>query len=183
MVYAVACETVRRFEFALGRPIRWRVRPGSRRASPYHGRLRIFPHAFQQANAFYDPRLCAVLFGGESLLSFLHHPNFHFVKTDVTEPRAIRDALKKTPLFSSVPPEVWKKDWVVDCEPAGSGEEVLKYFTPYIYRVALSNRRLVRFMFMSFSSFRTGHICLSRSLDWRIPDEHENTSFGKMNCL
>lgn len=63
MVYAVACETVRRFEFALGRPIRWRVPPGSRRNSPYHGRLRIFPHAFQQANAFYDPKLCAVLFG------------------------------------------------------------------------------------------------------------------------
>jgi hypothetical protein len=63
MVYAVACESVRRFEFALGRPIRWRVPPSSRRNSPYHGRLRIFPHAFQQANAFYDPRLCAVLFG------------------------------------------------------------------------------------------------------------------------
>ena len=37
----------------------------------------------------------SLLFGGESMLSFLHHPNFHFVKSDVTEPRAIRDALKK----------------------------------------------------------------------------------------
>jgi len=36
-----------------------------------------------------------LLFGGESLVPFLHHPNFHFVKTDVTEPRAVRDALKK----------------------------------------------------------------------------------------
>ena len=36
-----------------------------------------------------------LLFGGESLVSFLQHPNFHFVKTDVTEPRAVRDALKK----------------------------------------------------------------------------------------
>jgi nucleoside-diphosphate-sugar epimerase len=35
-----------------------------------------------------------LLFGGESLVSFLHHPNFHFVKTDVTEKRAIKDALK-----------------------------------------------------------------------------------------
>jgi nucleoside-diphosphate-sugar epimerase len=34
-----------------------------------------------------------LLFGGESLLGFLQHPNFHFVKADVTEPRAIRDAL------------------------------------------------------------------------------------------
>ncbi len=38
--------------------------------------------------------LDSLLFGGESLLSFLHHPNFHFVKTDVTEPRAIKDSLK-----------------------------------------------------------------------------------------
>ncbi len=38
--------------------------------------------------------LDSLLFGGESLLSFLPHPNFHFVKADVTEPRAIKDALK-----------------------------------------------------------------------------------------
>jgi len=37
----------------------------------------------------------SLLFGGESLIAFLHHPNFHFVKADVTEPRAVRDALKK----------------------------------------------------------------------------------------
>ncbi len=35
-----------------------------------------------------------LLFGGESLLSFLHHPRFHFVKADVTEARAVRDALR-----------------------------------------------------------------------------------------
>jgi len=37
----------------------------------------------------------SLLFGGESLVSFLQHPNFHFVKADVTQPRAIRTALKK----------------------------------------------------------------------------------------
>ncbi|MGB7873922.1 MAG: NAD(P)-dependent oxidoreductase, partial [Anaerolineales bacterium] len=35
-----------------------------------------------------------LLFGGESLLGFLHHPNFHFVKADVTMPRAIRDNVR-----------------------------------------------------------------------------------------
>ena len=35
-----------------------------------------------------------LLFGGESLTPFLHHPDFHFVKADVTEPRAIREAVK-----------------------------------------------------------------------------------------
>lgn len=36
----------------------------------------------------------SLLFGGESLVPFLHHPNFHFVKADVTERRAIKDSLK-----------------------------------------------------------------------------------------
>ena len=36
----------------------------------------------------------SLLFGGESLIPFLHHPNFHFVKADVTEPRAVKDSLK-----------------------------------------------------------------------------------------
>ena len=35
-----------------------------------------------------------LLFGGESLLGFLHHPKFQFVKTNVTEPRAIRDNVR-----------------------------------------------------------------------------------------
>ncbi len=35
-----------------------------------------------------------LLFGGESLLGFLHHPNFNFVKTDVTESRAVRDNVR-----------------------------------------------------------------------------------------
>ncbi len=36
----------------------------------------------------------SLLFGGELLVPFLHHPNFHFVKADVTEPRAVKDALR-----------------------------------------------------------------------------------------
>jgi nucleoside-diphosphate-sugar epimerase len=39
--------------------------------------------------------LDSLLFGGEAIIPFLHHPNFHFVKADVTEPRAVRDSLKR----------------------------------------------------------------------------------------
>ncbi|HCB01503.1 MAG TPA: NAD(P)-dependent oxidoreductase [Anaerolineae bacterium] len=39
--------------------------------------------------------LDSLLFGGESIMPFMSHPNFHFVKADVTEPRAIRDSIKK----------------------------------------------------------------------------------------
>ena len=36
----------------------------------------------------------SLLFGGESIVPFLHHPCLHFVKSDVTEPRAIKDAVR-----------------------------------------------------------------------------------------
>ena len=39
--------------------------------------------------------LDSLLFGGESILPFMSHPNFLFIKSDVTEHRAIRDAVKK----------------------------------------------------------------------------------------
>ena len=36
-----------------------------------------------------------LLFGGESLLTFLSHPNFHFAKADVTEACSLRDSLPR----------------------------------------------------------------------------------------
>jgi hypothetical protein len=62
MVYAVATSTISRFEFALGRKIHWR-RDTSRKSSPCHNRLRLFPHAMQEANAYYDPSLRGIVFG------------------------------------------------------------------------------------------------------------------------
>ena len=39
--------------------------------------------------------LDSLLFGGESLVPFLYHPNFHFAKVDVAERRAVKDSLKE----------------------------------------------------------------------------------------
>jgi hypothetical protein len=55
-----------------------------------------------------------------------------------------RAALKKTDWYEQVPDGVWHQDWVVHCENVGSGEAALKYLAPYIFRVALSNRRIVK---------------------------------------
>ncbi|MBC8336055.1 MAG: NAD(P)-dependent oxidoreductase [Anaerolineales bacterium] len=41
--------------------------------------------------------LDALLFGGESLVANLAHPEFRFVKADVTQPRALLDALRDQP--------------------------------------------------------------------------------------
>jgi hypothetical protein len=53
MVYAVTMKVIENFEVALGRSI------------TFHGKrpLQIFPHAFSGANAFYDPKRHALLFG------------------------------------------------------------------------------------------------------------------------
>ena len=56
MVYAVGMKVIENFEQALGRRISFR----------YNQRLRIFPHAFHGANAFYEPDKMgppALLFG------------------------------------------------------------------------------------------------------------------------
>ncbi|MFQ6115784.1 MAG: transposase, partial [bacterium] len=54
-----------------------------------------------------------------------------------------RDSLKKTVLFGQVPRHVWQKDWVVHCKPVQDGTKALKYLAPYIYRVAITNNRIL----------------------------------------
>jgi hypothetical protein len=68
MVYAVAMTTIRNFELALGRPAIWASRLVSesgngQRQSVYVSRLRIYPHALREANAYYSPEKKALLFG------------------------------------------------------------------------------------------------------------------------
>jgi hypothetical protein len=55
-----------------------------------------------------------------------------------------RAALGQTSLASQVSARVWRKPWVVDCRPVGSGAAALKYLAPYIFRIALSNNRIER---------------------------------------
>jgi hypothetical protein len=55
-----------------------------------------------------------------------------------------RDALRSTELFDLVPAVVWEHDWVVHCKAVGTGETAFKYLAPYIFRVAISNSRLLK---------------------------------------
>ena len=67
MVYAVAMTTIDRFERALGRKTFWTDRlqwkDGKITGDPFMQRLRIYPHAFRMANAYYSRRKGALLFG------------------------------------------------------------------------------------------------------------------------
>jgi hypothetical protein len=55
----------------------------------------------------------------------------------------VRNALRKTPLFDLVRNDLWERDWVVHCEPVGRGSQALHYLAPYIFRVAISNNRIL----------------------------------------
>jgi hypothetical protein len=56
-----------------------------------------------------------------------------------------RDAMKQAGLYGKIDAAVWKQDWVVHSRPAGDGAASLKYLAPYVFRVAISDRRIVSF--------------------------------------
>jgi hypothetical protein len=56
----------------------------------------------------------------------------------------LRAALRQTALWNEIPAAAWRQPWVVDCRPVGTAHSALKYLAPYIFRVALSNNRIVR---------------------------------------
>ena len=55
----------------------------------------------------------------------------------------LRAGLRQLKLEKVVASEIWSKPWVVDCRPVGNGQAALKYLAPYVFRVALSNNRIV----------------------------------------
>jgi hypothetical protein len=68
MVYAVAMRTIDRFERALGRRALWAERTvrdanGAFVSCSYVQRLRIYPHALREENAYYSSEKMALLFG------------------------------------------------------------------------------------------------------------------------
>ena len=46
-------------------------------------------------------------------------------------------------LIDQINPVVWQKDWNVNCQPVGDAEASLKYLTPYVFRVGISDSRIV----------------------------------------
>jgi hypothetical protein len=57
-----------------------------------------------------------------------------------------RDSLKKQApeLFNKIPGDTWKRDWVVHIKPVGNGEKALEYMGRYLFRVAISNNRILK---------------------------------------
>lgn len=121
-----------------------------------------------------EPRFCGGLIGMVGVLhtwtrALLYHPHVHFIVTgggltpdhhwlpsrkDFLVPvkalslifRAkFREQLAQTDLFPQVPASVWQQSWVIHSQPIGSGLPAFKYLAPYIFRVAISNHRIIKF--------------------------------------
>ncbi len=88
MVYAVAMTTIRNFERALGRFALWAPSAGG--GDDFIRRLRIYPHALREANAYYSPQKRALLFGyfpADELIGEGHFPGglvFTCLSHDIT---------------------------------------------------------------------------------------------------
>lgn len=55
-----------------------------------------------------------------------------------------RDAMCRANLLELIPEEVWNVDWNVNCQAVGAGEASIKYLAPYVFRVAISESRIVK---------------------------------------
>ena len=52
-------------------------------------------------------------------------------------------AMKKASLLRLVPPDAWKKDWNVNSRPVGNGASSIRYLASYVFRTAISDRRII----------------------------------------
>jgi hypothetical protein len=53
------------------------------------------------------------------------------------------DEMRKTGLLAQIPRRVWREAWVVDSKAVGDGWRAVKYLAPYVFRVAISDGRIV----------------------------------------
>jgi hypothetical protein len=55
----------------------------------------------------------------------------------------LKTALLALPGAAAISSRVWRQPWVVDVQPAGSGEPALKYLSAYVYRTAMGAQRIL----------------------------------------
>ena len=51
--------------------------------------------------------------------------------------------MKQANLLDQIPADVWQIDWNVNSQAVASSEATLKYLAPYVFKVAISNSRIV----------------------------------------
>jgi hypothetical protein len=55
----------------------------------------------------------------------------------------LKAALHSLPGAATLPGSVWRQKWVVDVQPAGSGQNAIKYLAAYVHHTALGSQRIL----------------------------------------
>ena len=55
-----------------------------------------------------------------------------------------RDEMIKAGLYGLIPEQVWQISWNVNCQAVGQAHATIKYLSPYVFRVAISNSRIIK---------------------------------------
>ena len=55
-----------------------------------------------------------------------------------------RDAMRDLGLLAEISADVWTVDWNVNCQPVGDGQASLEYLSRYVFKVGISEGRIVR---------------------------------------
>ena len=55
----------------------------------------------------------------------------------------LRAALRQAPDYATIPTAAWQQNWVVDVQPAGSGQTAIKYLAAYVHHTALGSQRIL----------------------------------------
>lgn len=105
-------------------------------------------HTWGRDPTVYHPHVHFVVPGGglsDDLSQWISTPaNFLFPESCASPifRAKMRDALVAAEVKREVDPTVWQKRWEVNVQPVGDGRAVLKYLAPYVFRVAISDRRI-----------------------------------------
>jgi hypothetical protein len=73
------------------------------------------------------------------------NPNFYLPVTALSKifRAKFKAEMVRRNLIASIEPAVWKIDWNVNSQAVGDSEASLKYLAPYIFRVAISDSRVI----------------------------------------
>ncbi len=55
-----------------------------------------------------------------------------------------RNEIHKSGLYEKIPSEAWDITWNVNTQAVGAGTQSIKYLSPYVFKVAISNHRIVK---------------------------------------
>ena len=73
--------------------------------------------------------------------------------------------MRQEGLLNEIPSLAWKKEWNVNCKPAGDGRNVIKYLSRYVFKIAISDSRIVKVkdgrVYFKYRKQRSSETCVT----------------------